>query len=222
MPPARAFWPSVALVLLAHGAALTLLVREPGTRPGVSGVPQAAGAPVLQVRPVVLAARGAVPPEAAAAAREPPAAAGADRPLRSARSADTRTADPVAPPRAPVPDARTVPPPAAPQPAAAPAYLARGELTAPALLLSDVQVPFPDDVEGIVDLKVRVSLFVEADGSVARVRLDTPGVHPAFVRTVTEAFAGARFEPGRVGDQPVRALVRLEVEFHAPSGRRKA
>lgn len=213
MPPGRAFWPSVALVLLAHAAALTLLAPAPSARPGASGLPQSAGAPVLQVRPVVLAARGAEP----AAPPEPTVAAGADRPLPPAPSPEARTAAPAEPPRAAIPKAR-----AAAEPAAPPAYLARGELTAPAQLLSDVQVPFPDDVEGIVDLKVRVSLFVEADGSVARVRLDTPGVHPAFVRTITEAFGGARFEPGRLGDQPVRALVRLEVEFHAPSGRRKA
>ena len=99
-------------------------------------------------------------------------------------------------------------------------YYPRGQLTVAPRLLGHVDVPFPTDVDGTVDLKVRVTLFIDEGGRVQKLRLDTPDVHPAFERSIREAFAAARFSPGEMDSVAVRSQVRLEIDFQAPGGRK--
>ena len=198
MPGGRAFWQALAIVLVAHAVLLTQLAAAPDEAPRGRQGP----APVLPVRPVLPAsaqspATAAAPEAAPTAASE---AATAPRPQVAAAAA------------APLPTA----PPADPWAG----YLPRGELTEPPRPLASIQVPFPPDVEGLVELKVRISLFIDEDGVVRRVRLDTPDVPPMFARSVVETFERARFSPGRQGPDAVRSQLRLEVEFDSASGRR--
>jgi TonB family protein len=121
-----------------------------------------------------------------------------------------------------VAEASMAPPP--PEPAAMPtavpqepAYLPRGELTVPPRPLDAIDVPFPEDVVGLVDLKVRVTLFIGEDGQVRRVRIDTPNVAEPFERAIRASFSAARFSPGELHEVPVRSQLRIEVAFAAPN-----
>ncbi|QJW83521.1 hypothetical protein HK414_03240 [Ramlibacter terrae] len=69
-------------------------------------------------------------------------------------------------------------------------------------LLTPVQVPFPDMVGGFVDLKVRITLFIDEQGTVRRVRIDSPDVPPLFEQTIRDTFAQARFKPGELRTPP--------------------
>lgn len=93
-------------------------------------------------------------------------------------------------------------------------YLQRRWLTLAATPMQPVPLVFPD-VDGMVDLKVQATLFIDEDGVVRHIRLDTPGVHEAFAQAVREGFGGLRFSPGEVQGQPVRSQLRLEIEFQA-------
>jgi TonB family protein len=97
-------------------------------------------------------------------------------------------------------------------------YLPRSELSAAPKLLDPVNVGFPEGVRGLVRLQVQASLFIDEDGVVRRVRVETAGVHPSFERAILEAFSSARFIPGQVGDAAVRSQIKVEVEFNSPSG----
>jgi Gram-negative bacterial TonB protein C-terminal len=99
-------------------------------------------------------------------------------------------------------------------------YLPRSRLTVPPTPLTDVQVPFPDQVAGIVDLRVVVSLFIDETGAVRRVRLDNPAIPAAFAQSVIDTFLTARFTPGEVNTVPVRSHVRLEIEFRTGAASR--
>lgn len=206
----RGFWQAVALTLLGHGAVFAWLATvQPAAAPygALQGAPLA-----FQVRPLQPSAPTApVPPasETSAALRGTTESSLPAPPKEADRPA---TASPPQAP-APTPERTSAAAPEAP-------YLPRGQLTVPPRLVGHVDVPFPSDVDGTVDLKVRVTLFIDERGAVQKLRLDTPDVHPAFERSIREAFAAARFSPGELDSVAVRSQVRLEIEFQAPSGRR--
>lgn len=210
-------WQAVAVTLLGHGAVLAWFAT-------VQPAPAPYGA--LQGTAMNFLVRPVQPP---AAGREPGAPPGdTAAALRATAQPDTAQPErlppiqPAAPGPAPQPATQSAvaPATAGPQPDAP--YLPRGQLTVPPRLIGHVDVPFPPDVEGIVDLKVRVTLFIDERGSVQRLRVDTPDVHPAFERSIRDAFGNARFSPGELDQVAVRSQVRLEVEFHAPQGGRKS
>lgn len=225
MRQSPAFWQAVGLTLLGHGVVLGwLAAAQPPA--ALHGAKQGSGMTFL-VRPLQLAA-----PEAASPPASPwPAEAGAALPSPAAPADPQRAAGGGAPGAEPSPAPAPAPAPLALAPATAPAaagtgpeasYLPRGELTVPPRPLGPVDVPFPPDVEGMVDLRVRITLFIDERGAVQRVRVDTPDVHPAFERSIREAFGQARFSPGELDQVAVRSQLRLEVEFSAPGGRRRS
>lgn len=99
-------------------------------------------------------------------------------------------------------------------------YFPRSRLTAPPTPLTPVQVPFPEQVAGIVDLRVVVSLFIDELGRVRRVRLDNPAIPPAFAQTIVDTFAAIGFKPGEIDTVPVRSQMRLEIEFRTGAASR--
>jgi hypothetical protein len=123
----------------------------------------------------------------------------------------------VASPPAPVPESGTV---ALAAPPVDLPYLPRGSLTVAPKLKNSVDVSFPEDVEGFVKLTVQATLFIDEDGGVRRIRVDTPDVQPPFETAIQQAFASASFTPGEVDGLPVRSQMRVEVEFQAPATRR--
>ncbi|MCC2675757.1 MAG: hypothetical protein K0R58_2704 [Ramlibacter sp.] len=204
----RGFWQAVALTLLGHAAVFAWLgtvQTAPAPYGALHGAP-----PAFQVRPL----QPSAPAQAAA-----PAAAEAAAALRgttgSSLSAVAQEPEHAAA-ATPAPTAAPTPALSAPPAADAP-YLPRGQLTVPPTLVGHVDVPFPPDVDGTVDLKVRVTLFIDERGKVQKLRLDTPHVHPAFERSIRDAFAAARFNPGELDRVAVRSQVRLEIDFVAPS-----
>ncbi|HZY19501.1 MAG TPA: energy transducer TonB [Ramlibacter sp.] len=122
---------------------------------------------------------------------------------------------PASPPPAPSVPQDTAAPLAAPaaQPAGEPEYLPRSRLTVPPRPRDEVSIPFPDEVKGVVDLKVRVALFIDEAGTVQRVKLETADVPPVFAEAVQKAFLATRFSPGELDARPVRSQVRIEVAF---------
>jgi hypothetical protein len=97
-------------------------------------------------------------------------------------------------------------------------YLPRNRLSVVPQVLTNVEVQFPADVSGIVDLKVQVTLFVDEYGTVRRVRFDTAAIPSSFAAAVLDTFLKARFKPGEVDGVAVRSQIRLEIEFRAKRG----
>ena len=93
-------------------------------------------------------------------------------------------------------------------------YVPRSRLTVAPRPLSAVDVNFPS-VEGLVDLRVQVTLFIDESGTVRKVRIDTPDVPADFARAISESFLPARFQPGEVETVAVRSQIRLEIDFRA-------
>lgn len=213
MPGRRGLWPVLVVVLLAHAAALTFVATAPAPPQGRAGVQPLRTLYVRAVQPQP----GAPPEPAAPAAPEAAAQPGAPPAVAAAIPAPAETR---ALPRVERPSGSGAEPTPDPQAAASAAgaeapYHPRGELTVPPRLLSSVNVAFPEEVKGIVALKVRIALFIDEQGAVQRIRIDTPDIHPSFERAVREAFADARFTPGQLEATAVRSQIRLEVEFSA-------
>jgi len=206
----RGLWQAVTLALAGHGAVLAWLgAMEPQAAP--QGAMRAAPVSFF-VRPVLWPApEPELAPAPAEVASVPAATLGAPA------AAEPEPRLPVTPPWPHVAD--PVLPEAGAPPAEAP-YLPRGELTVPPSPIGIVDVPFPEDVAGLVDLKVRITLFIDEEGAVQRIRLDTPDVHPSFERAIRETFSAAKFHPGERDQVAVRSQMRLEVDFQAPGARR--
>lgn len=91
-------------------------------------------------------------------------------------------------------------------------YIPRPRLTLPPVIQAPVLLAWPEmDLEGSHSAKV--SLFIDEQGIVRRVRIDTDGLPPAFQDTVRLAFLGARFFPGQLEGQDVKSRIRVEVTF---------
>ena len=97
-------------------------------------------------------------------------------------------------------------------------YLPRSKLSVAPAPLTAVDVPFPAEVSGIVNLTVQLTLFIDEQGRVRRVRIDSAAIPSAFAAAVLNTFLEARFKPGEVDNVAVRSRVRLEVEFRANRG----
>lgn len=201
----RGFGSALALALALHAGAFAWVASAPDA-------PRARGGserPALVIRQVTLRMEKAAVPAQAPPQATPQAAA-------PAQPAIAQVAPSVPAPAAaarPQPAADTAPAAEISQPSPEPEYLPRSRLTTPPRPVAQVQVPFPPEVKGLVDLRVQVALFIDSSGTVRRVRLDTGGVPAAFVQAIHDAFLSARFTPGEVESQPVPSMIRLEVEF---------
>ena len=216
---------------LAVAAAISLgvhLVAMSRASPTLAGQ----GAPVvhaLAVRTIVLPtpATPAVPLPAAVraepmprekdaqAAQSPPVQHGAERQGVPERTAAERTARPD--------EAARGADPAPPRPlstgavaagglAPAPAYLPSGRLDPPPRPLQDIEPVYPPEA-GFQSGQVVLRLLIGETGSVDRVdvvRATPPGLFDAAAR---EAFAAARFSPGRLAGIAVKCEMTIEVDF---------
>jgi hypothetical protein len=204
----RRLGPAIAVAVLAHAAVLTQLQAEFAAAPhGQAGGPRASLPFRTRLIQQDLAPLPASAPPAAPAA-ETPSAAGPALPVPPAPASVAMV------PAQAQATARAVPAAGAEAP-----YLPRGQLTVAPHPLREVDVPFPPDVSGIVELRVPLSVFIDESGLVRRVQLDRPEVPPAFARAVAETFRAIPFKPGEIDGVAVRSQIHLEVEFHAPAGR---
>jgi TonB family C-terminal domain len=93
------------------------------------------------------------------------------------------------------------------------AYRKAPDLTARPYPLEYVSVPYPRDASRYGIVRATLAIFVDEGGLVARVRMQNAQLPPAFERAAVEAFSKAHFQPGRIGDTPVKSRMLVEVEF---------
>lgn len=86
---------------------------------------------------------------------------------------------------------------------------------APVLLTTPLGVP-----EG--RYAAELTLYIDEFGQVQRVRTDSAGLLPELEAQARQAFMTTRFKPGEVNGQPVRARLRVAVEFEAQAAARSA
>lgn len=60
-----------------------------------------------------------------------------------------------------------------------------------------------------------LSLFIDEQGIVRRVRVEGEALPPALRDQATAAFAGVRYSPGQVEGRDVKSRIRIEVSFEA-------
>jgi hypothetical protein len=63
---------------------------------------------------------------------------------------------------------------------------------------------------------LELSLFIDEQGRVRRVRPESPGVMDAYVQAASQAFESARFKPGEIAGRPVKSVIKVLVEFEQP------
>ena len=93
------------------------------------------------------------------------------------------------------------------------AYRTAHELTARPYPLEYVSVPYPRDAPRYGIVRATLAIYVDEDGRVARVRVQNAELPAAYERTAIAAFSKAHFQPGRIGDIPVKSRMLVEVEF---------
>jgi TonB family protein len=127
----------------------------------------------------------------------------------------------LAPPPAPALPAR--PAAAAPAEAASPwsdddTYLPRQALTDVPQAAGPVLLDYPAEAPA-GRWRATLTLFIDSDGQVRRVRIDDGALPAVLQAQAREAFLAARFSPGRIDGRAVRARLRVEVEFAADTAR---
>lgn len=112
-----------------------------------------------------------------------------------------------------------VPPAAAsPQPAAFDEddYIPRPRLSVPPAALQPVLLAWPTENAPPAGRYTAVlSLFIDEQGRVQRIRFDDEALPPALREQAQAAFAGMRYTPGQLGGRVVKSRIRLEVSFEA-------
>ncbi|MGR6806232.1 hypothetical protein ACU6VI_08050 [Sphaerotilus natans] len=227
-------WLPVSLLL--HAALLAAALAR-GGEPAASGATATARATgMLSVR--LAAAPTARPPEADTT-RVPaqPEHAARDMPPSMPEPAPSPIPDP-----APDPVPQPLPPPGAgtPQAAVAPmpspsgaesndgsddtpdddsTYLAPEQLDRRARAAIAIDLPYPE-LAPPGQFRAALTLFIEADGRVSRVRLepdadaaDGGSLPPVLEDSARQAFLASPFEPGELGGRAVRSRLRVEVQF---------
>ena len=98
-------------------------------------------------------------------------------------------------------------------------YLAPDQLDRRAQAVAAIDLPYPD-LAPPGHFRAALTLFIEHDGRVSRVRLEpdphAPGggaLPPVLEDSARQAFLASLFEPGKLGDRAVRSRLRIEVEF---------
>lgn len=105
-----------------------------------------------------------------------------------------------------------------PQIAGAAPYLPASQLDSRPYPESPVIVPFPEGETLAKGQRIAaiLLLYVGIDGRVDRVEFAQSGLSPPFERIAIDTFLQARMSPGIKDGRPVRARMKVEVEFAAP------
>jgi hypothetical protein len=217
-------WLPVSLLL--HAALLAAALAR-GGEPATSGA--AATARTAGGLSVRLAAAPTAPTPAPATTPARSERAARDRPPSMPEPAPDAAPDPL-----PDPVPQPLPPPGAGQPQAAvepmpspgatepdddSTYLAPDQLDRRAQAVAAIDLPYPD-LAPPGHFRAALTLFIEHDGRVSRVRLEpdphAPGggaLPPVLEDSARQAFLASLFEPGELGGRAVRSRLRIEVEF---------
>lgn len=95
-------------------------------------------------------------------------------------------------------------------------YLPRRLLSVAPVAQQPVELLWPDDVRVAAGRYGAVLvLFIDEQGVVQRVKVESGDLPPALQELALAAFAGASFAPGQVQGVPVKSRIRVEVEFQS-------
>lgn len=119
----------------------------------------------------------------------------------------------VAPIQQAVPDDASEPPAVPPLPMKEAPYLAGGELDERPSSANPVIVPFPDAPLDAPKVSGILVLYVGTNGYVDRIEVDESDLPPEFEKAAIDTFLQARMRPGIKDGQPVRARMKILVEF---------
>jgi periplasmic protein TonB len=94
-------------------------------------------------------------------------------------------------------------------------YFTRDHLSVGPSPVTDVFIDYPplDNQSG--NHISELSLFINEEGKVVRVRVEGPALPAPLEEAARTAFMSARFSPGQVDGLPVRSRIRVEVSFVA-------
>jgi hypothetical protein len=97
-------------------------------------------------------------------------------------------------------------------------YFTAKQLTVRPAASEYISVPYPKDSpqEGV--RRTVLAIFINEDGSVAKVRINGTALPPAFEKAAIETFSRARYHAGRIGDRQVKSRMLVEVEFDSGKG----
>ena len=102
-------------------------------------------------------------------------------------------------------------------------YHSAAELTARPVPLSSIAVPYPKDVQQGGSWSALLAIFIDENGVVARVNVLGAKLPFPFEHAAVTTFGAVRFQPGRIGDKPVKSRMVVEVMFeNAPEAARDA
>lgn len=92
-------------------------------------------------------------------------------------------------------------------------YATASQLSVRPSPLGEIRVPSPDKATAREVVTTKVTLFIDANGSVAKVAFDDAALSRPFRDAVQSAFGKAHFKPGQINGRPVKARMRIEVTF---------
>jgi TonB family protein len=97
------------------------------------------------------------------------------------------------------------------------AYQPLSKLTTPPTAAQEIMISYPQGPDRVGVLVAALTLFIDEDGSVAKVRVDEPRAPAAYEEAAVDAFSKARFKPGMAGAQPVKTRMVIRVAFESGS-----
>jgi TonB family protein len=93
------------------------------------------------------------------------------------------------------------------------AYLPVSRLTMRPTPVKAIFVPYPDVARRSGRLTARLVLLIDEDGTVARITINDPQLHPVLAEAALSAFEHARFHPGKIDGTSVKTRMVVDVEF---------
>ena len=93
------------------------------------------------------------------------------------------------------------------------AYYRASQLTVRPSAAEYIAVPYPKDAAREGSLHTTLAIFIDEDGTVARVQVTGERLPAAFEQAAVAAFGRARFNPGRIAGTAVKSRMLVEVEF---------
>jgi len=93
------------------------------------------------------------------------------------------------------------------------AYLPVSRLTIRPTPVKGIFVPYPDAAQRNGRMSARLALLIDEDGTVVKVSSNDPQLPAIFAESAINAFAHARFHPGRIGETAVKTRMVVDVEF---------
>jgi TonB family protein len=93
------------------------------------------------------------------------------------------------------------------------AYFRASQLTVRPSAAEYIEVAYPKEVARQGSLRTTLAIFIDEDGTVARIDVISQRLPAVFEDAALTAFRRAQFRPGKIGDKAVKSRMLVEVEF---------